>query len=224
MELSREIVRNVMGRITATITFFSVVIAAPAWAGLDQELHQMTDAQHQLLMRAIAYGAPYDLGYTLAAIAWQESHVGSVPVNITDPSFGPFHGKMDTVMKRVTVTDNAYNRNVIAAKLLSDFDFAAAMAVRELLFWKKVHHGNWRKMVRSYNAGYNYRSAAAAHYAQNIANKINAIKRSFGAEEEELDEHLRYFSARFYIGPRQPLRMPARGGLVAVNVTSDAGM
>ena len=122
MEPSKGTARAVMRRITATITFFSVVIAAPAWAGLDQELHQMTDAQHQLLMRAIAYGAPYDLGYTLAAIAWQESHVGSVPVNITDPSFGPFHGKMDTVMKRVSVIDTAYNRNVIAAKLLNDFD------------------------------------------------------------------------------------------------------
>jgi hypothetical protein len=224
MELPRQTARNVMGRITATITIVSAVFAAPAWAGLDQELHRMTDAQHQLLMRAIAYGAPYDLGYTLAAIAWQESRVGSVPVNITDPSFGPFHGKMDTVMKRVTVTDTAYNRNVIAAKLLKDFDFAAAMAVKELLFWKKVHHGNWRKMVRSYNAGYNYRSKSAARYAQHIANKVNAIKRSFGDDEEALDEHLRYLSARFYRGGHALLHGPARGGLIAVNATSDGGM
>lgn len=224
MEIRKRISRNVVGRITATITIASVVIAAPAWAGVDQELHRMTDAQHQLLMRAITYGAPYDLGYTLAAIAWQESHVGTVPVNIADPSFGPFHGKMDTVMKRVSVTDTAYNRNVIAAKLLNDFDFAAGMAVKELLFWKKVHHGNWRKMVRSYNAGYNYRSATAARYAQHIANKVNAIKRSFGDDEDELDEHLRYLSARYYRGGHALLRGPARRGMIAVNATSDVGM
>ncbi|MGD2063230.1 MAG: hypothetical protein PVF51_06565 [Nitrospirota bacterium] len=224
METLKETAGTMKGRITATLTFVSVALAAPAWAGLDHELRQMSETQHQVLMRAIAYGAPHDLGYTLAAIAWQESHVGSVPVNITDPSFGPFHGKMDTVMSRAGVKDTAYNRNVIAAKLLSDFDFAASMAVRELLFWKKVHRGNWRKMVRSYNAGYNYRSKSATRYVQNIADKIRAIKRSFGSEGDALDEHLKYLKARYYRGVLPPIHGAGSGGLLTVNVTSNLGM
>jgi hypothetical protein len=162
-------------------TVVGIVFAAltPAQAGPLQQLQTMTDAQHATLRKAFTYGEPYDLGYTLAAIAWQESHAGEVPVNISDPSFGPFHNRMDTVMKRVSLEDTSYNRNVIAAKLLNDFDFSAAMAVKELLFWRKVHHGRWRSMIRSYNAGYHYRCRAATAYVSGIIAKVNALKRAF---------------------------------------------
>lgn len=197
MKTTRNIARSICTTLAMACLGVGWLAVTPAHAGLDAELRAMSDEQRYTLMKAFAYGAPYDLGYTLAAIAWQESQAGSVPVNITDPSFGPFHCRMDTVMRRVALTDTPYNRNRIAARLLNDFEFAASMAVAELQYWQRVRHGKWRRMVRSYNAGYNEDSKDAEAYVAKIIKKVKALRRSFRSQGDELQAHLRYLEAQF---------------------------
>jgi hypothetical protein len=224
MRTISEIAKSVVATLTIACLWMAAVPVTPAWAGLDEELRSMTDAQRYTLMKAVAYGAPYDLGYTLAAIAWQESQAGSVPVNVNDPSFGPFHNKMDTVMRRVALKDTPYHRNLIATRLLNDFAFAASMAVAELLYWDRVHHGKWRRMVRSYNAGYNHSSKSADAYVGNIIEKVKAIKQSFRHQGNELRVHLRYLQAQFSRVPARPPVVTAAPALMTTALASKASM
>jgi len=224
MRMTKKIAKSVVATLISACLWMAAVPVTPAWAGLDEELRSMTDAQRYTLMKAFAYGAPYDLGYTLAAIAWQESQAGSVPVNVNDPSFGPFHNKMDTVMRRVVIKDTQYNRNRIATRLLNDFEFAASMAVAELSYWDRVHHGNWRRMVRSYNAGYNHSSKNADAYVGNIIQKVKAIKRSFRHQGDELSVHLRYLEAQFSRELIRPPLATAPPGLMTTALASKAVM
>jgi len=224
MTTTIEIAKSVVAALTIVCLWVTAVAVTPAWAGLDEELRSMTDAQRYTLMKAYAYGAPYDLGYTLAAIAWQESQAGTVPVNVNDPSFGPFHNKMDTVMRRVLLKDTEYNRNLIATRLLNDFEFAASMAVAELRYWDRVHHGKWRRMVRSYNAGYNHSSKSADAYVGHIIEKVKAIKRSFQHQGDELSAHLRYLQAQFSRALIQPPLAAAAPGLLTTALASKTVM
>jgi len=224
MRMTKKIAKSVVATLAIACLWMAAVAVTPAWGGLDEELRSMTDAQRYTLMKAFAYGAPYDLGYTLAAIAWQESQAGSVPVNVDDPSFGPFHNKMDTVMRRVVMKDTQYNRNLIATRLLNDFEFAASMAVAELLYWDRVHHGKWRRMVRSYNAGYNHSSKSADSYVQNIIDKVKAIKRSFRHQGDELTAHLRYLEAQFSRELVQPPLATTAPGLMTTALASKVVM
>jgi len=224
MRMTKKIANSAVATLIIACLWVAAVPVTPAWAGLDEELRSMTDAQRYTLMKAFAYGAPYDLGYTLAAIAWQESQAGSVPVNVNDPSFGPFHNKMDTVMRRVALKDTQYNRNRIATRLLNDFEFAASMAVAELLYWDRVHHGKWRRMIRSYNAGYNHSCKSADAYVQNIIDKVKAIKRSFRHQGAELTVHLRYLEAQFSREVTRPPLAKAVPGLMTTALTAKAVM
>jgi len=224
MRMTKKIAESVVATLIIACLWMAAAPVTPAWAGLDEELRSMTDAQRYTLMKAFAYGAPYDLGYTLAAIAWQESQAGSVPVNVNDPSFGPFHNKMDTVMRRVVMKDTQYNRNLVATRLLNDFEFAASMAVAELLYWDRVHHGKWRRMVRSYNAGYNHSSKRADAYVQNIIEKVKVIKRSFRHQGDELSVHLRYLEAQFSRELVRPPLATAAPGVMTTALASKAVM
>ena len=84
-----------------------------------------------------------------------ESNGGDNLINLRDPSCGYFHANINTVIKRHSeIRDTPYNRNVLCSKLITDLDFAAAEAVAELNFWNKYHHGNYRKVLSSYNGGF----------------------------------------------------------------------
>jgi hypothetical protein len=224
MRTTKQIAKLVVTTFAIACLWMAAAPATQAWAGLDEELRSMTDAQRYVLVKAFAYGEPYDLGYTLAAIAWQESQAGSVPVNVEDPSFGPFHNKMDTVMRRVVVKDTRYNRNRIAARLLNDFEFAASMAVAELRYWERVHHGRWRRVVRSYNAGYNHSSRAAEIYVKHIIAKVKALKRLFRRQGDELAPHLRYLQAQFSRTLVQPPVATAAPALMTTALASKVAM
>ena len=47
--------------------------------------------QLEIIAYAYNYGKKYDLGITLAAIAWHESCAGEFRMNFSDPSAGIYH-------------------------------------------------------------------------------------------------------------------------------------
>ena len=143
------------------------------------ELRTLSAKQKTVLFTTYAKGRQFDLGYTMSAIAWQESYFGAYPINLSDPSFGIFHNNINSVCARHKCSK--WKRSRLAERLLFDYDFAFSEALAELEYWKsyhvsKRHKYTWSLMVSSYNAGYNYSSSAGKRYLKNIRYKIKILK------------------------------------------------
>ena len=134
-------------------------------------------SQRQLAILRIAYmqGQPYDLGYTLAAICWQESDCGKYNVNLGDPSAGWYHIRIPVAMQYLHIRNTEYNRNRVAQWLIDDPQLAGDIAVWQLRWWLKYHKGNWRKAVSSYNGGFK----GNEKYVKEIVRKVRILKRNF---------------------------------------------
>lgn len=138
-----------------------------------EPLNRMSPLQQWTLLKSYEIGEPFDMGYSLAAIAWQESVAGLYPININDPSFGVHHILLDSAMKRSGMKDTSFNRNIMASSLL-DIEVSAEYAIMELQYWKKYHKGNWNRIWASYNAGHRYQ--LGVDYANKIKHKIKLFK------------------------------------------------
>ena len=132
--------------------------------------------QKQVLQYSYEQGKPFNLGYTLAAIAWVESKAGKYRINLQDQSAGVYHCTIDQAIKRLpNLTDSNYDRNRIAQTLIDDDKLASAIAIEMLLEWKHIRP-NWSDVVASYHGGSNYRSNRAQNYLQLIRNRIEVLR------------------------------------------------
>lgn len=136
-----------------------------------EDLNSLSSQQKIVLENSFAYGYDYDLGYTLTAIAYKESGAGLWKINLQDPSAGIYHLSLKSVLVRLNIKDNGFNRNRVAQQLIDDDRFAAKMAIKELLFWRNIHGDNWIKVFSSYNAGYGENMA----YAMDIRTTIRTL-------------------------------------------------
>lgn len=114
-------------------------------------------------------------GLVFAGIALQESELGLKIKNDKTKDYGVFQNNIKTVTKRNGISPQAAKRN-----LLSSFEYSAKESHKELAFWVKVHgdpnkRTNLQKILRSYNAGYNYSSGAAKKYSKDVLNKMDKL-------------------------------------------------
>lgn len=146
-------------------------------------IDKFSDSQKEIIAYAYNYGKKYDLGFTLAAIAWHESCAGEYRMNFADPSAGIYHALIPGVIKRYQMLkDTGFNRNVIGELLIRDDEFASKVAIDELLFWNKVRNGKWKDIIKSYNKGYSWEKSerlneVAENYYQNIKLKKEILER-----------------------------------------------
>ncbi|RMF06567.1 MAG: hypothetical protein D6762_09205 [Candidatus Neomarinimicrobiota bacterium] len=173
------------------IPLFLTSVISVTGTPVDEQFSRLTDEQKQILIRAYELGAPYDLGYTLAAIAWQESFVGDriVPINLQDPSAGLWHKNIyNALAEHPETPQNGLQVNMMAQKLIHDMEFAASLAISDLEHWKIRRNGNWMDIWASYNAGRYYKSSQARAYARSIYRKIQALEKALPvllAEQKE---------------------------------------
>lgn len=139
-----------------------------------------TFSENQLRTLKDAYfaGADREYGYTLAAIAWQESSAGKNLINPAGPAYGVFQNLSSTVHRRLAQNGIHKTRSRVSVKLVSDFGFAAEMAMAELDYWKGRHGGRWDRMVASYYAGGNWRYSEGQNYLQIIRKKVQFLKQN----------------------------------------------
>lgn len=137
-------------------------------------LDTMSERELDRLAKIYEKAADTDYGLTLVAIAWKESRASSWPVNLDDPSCGPFHSKVTNVIRREGMEDTPFIRNVVCGKLINNMDFAIKHALYEIAYWEKQHAGNWRKILAGYNGGH----AGNPKYAQEIAEIYTTIRNS----------------------------------------------
>lgn len=138
------------------------------------ELHSFTQDQKDVIFYAYYYGKSYGFGYTMAAIAWQESCAGEYLINFADPSAGIYHAHIPGVIKQYTKhKDNGFLRNVVGQMLISNPEFASSIALDHLRYWSRVRRGDFKKIIKSYNKGFQWeKNRRANHLANEYYNSI----------------------------------------------------
>ncbi len=111
----------------------------------------------------------------LIAIAFQESKLGKLPINIQDPSCGIFHIFLPVYLNSKNIADNAYNRNLHCSELINDTVLSTKVALENFHFWKNYHKGNLDNAIKSYNTGFNYNSQQGKAYLQNVKQNMQII-------------------------------------------------
>ena len=163
-----------------------ILTISSVFGSLQSEFNNLNEDQRVILNLVYDKGKYFDLGYTMAAIAWQESHFGKVPINLSDPSCGIFHNLITTVANRHNLKLTSYNKNMICMRLIRDFDFSFAEALSELKYWQNYYHNqskNWQSMVKSYNAG--FKKENGYEYFKAIQKKVRFLKKSYTQTSNE---------------------------------------
>lgn len=191
------------------------------------KLDNMTQNQKEVLVQAYKFGEQYDFGYTMAAIAWQESCAGEHKVNLQDPSAGVFHTYIPGVFARhPNLKRNGFTENIIAGMLIKDDYLSASETIHELKYWRKRHKNDWSKIVKSYNKGNSwlrddearrkaekYHSGIVAKVRQ-LKNRLHTIDIGLRLKQAELwkplseDDNFRVVRTR--TEPPKPLPKPKR--------------
>lgn len=134
----------------------------------------LTQAQRDACNAAFKFGSDYDLGNTLAGIAWHESRCGTHKIGPTG-DYGITQIHLGSLIKELGITNTHMNRSKLATQLVTDDQFAFALAIEELLYWKLKRGRNyWPAMVESYNKGTNFENHS---YARKIAEAIQFLKK-----------------------------------------------
>lgn len=137
-------------------------------------LQNMEERQLQKLLTIYDKAKDTDYAMTLVSIAWKESRGSSWPVNLQDPSCGPFHNKVSNVIIREELEDSDLMRNIVCGRLINDLDFAIKHAILELDVWNRKHDGKWRNIIASYNGGHKGNKV----YAEEVIEIYNTFRNS----------------------------------------------
>ncbi len=138
---------------------------------------KLTSQDIKMLKEIKKQGKKYGLSYSLMAIAIKESSIGKYLINVDSKDYGLYQANIKTVLSRQKAKNTPWNRNKYAMRLISDFQFATNNAIEELVYWKKVHKNDWKKVWSSYNGGWKYNSKKAKNYSRDIAIIIKRLKR-----------------------------------------------
>lgn len=141
-----------------------------------------TNSQLETMNRAWQFGKPHDLGYTLAAITWQESSAGQKLINnvgrdYKDIVVGAYHNKIRSAGTREGCdTKDKYCYATVAYRLMTDQAYASNHTIAELYYWKGVRKGNAQAMLASFHGGYSYDTKASKNYASQVSKKMSYLK------------------------------------------------
>ncbi|MDE6886779.1 MAG: hypothetical protein K2P17_07060 [Helicobacteraceae bacterium] len=163
-------------------------------------VNEFSHSQKEIIAYAYNYGKKYDMGYTLAAIAWHESCAGEYRMNFADPSAGIYHALIPGVIRRYKMLkDTGFNRNVIGELLIRDDEFASKVAIDELMYWHKTRNGNWKDIIKSYNKGFSWEKSEKMNVlAENYYESIKEKK-------EILESYIPKYLVNFEFKKRPPM-------------------
>jgi hypothetical protein len=140
------------------------------------EISHMSGVQMNNIIKVYNRFDKYNLGTTGVCILIHESKAGKYMFNPTTGDYGLLGINLKTYMVYKGIKQNYYSNIRIASILIKDDDINIQASIDNILFWKKVHKGNWIKMLGSYNGGYkpNYKYAKELY---NIAIAFRIIMR-----------------------------------------------
>lgn len=115
----------------------------------------MSARQLEVLQLAHSIGTSADLGYTLAAIAWEESKAGLYLVNNDLTDFGI----MQVSLKYAKVREPELSTGQLVQRLITDDSYNINQGLKVLRYFEDYWEGDWKLAVRSYNAGFKHTDA-----------------------------------------------------------------
>lgn len=150
-----------------------------------KQLTYLSKDQLKVMLYSYNAGKEFDLGFSLAAIAWKESNFGQYLMNLSDGSsgaFGVYQILLEYAAARNKIKSN-WDKSRYAERLMLDIELCANEAIAELIFWRKYHakHSNsWRRMLASYNAGTNgINTVAGKMYSDDAVHRVRALEMYF---------------------------------------------
>ena len=122
------------------------------------------------------------LGYIFAAIAWLESSGYEDPRKVVKKkqghhAYGLFQNYLPTVRNRSKQIGLNLTDEQIIAQLVNRSK-AAEWSYIELNTWLKIHKGDLKRALASYNGGYRWHKPAPMYYSQDILRKADYLKRN----------------------------------------------
>ena len=116
-------------------------------------------------------------GKVMVGIAHRESQLGVKLINNKTKDYGVFQNHLKTVVKRNNIKSPAKAKK----RLINDFHYSADESRKEIEFWKKVHgEKNIKKILASYNAGYNYNGTKGKTYSKDVLDSVKLMQACYG--------------------------------------------
>lgn len=182
-------------RFLAILTLaISVLSAEPlAWENL-------TDEQKANAVKIYEAAKKDDLAQTMLAIAWQESRLGKIAINLEDKaSCGIHHIHIKTFLWQNGIKNTITNRNKHCVELIKDVELSTRNAIKYYKYALKRWKGNRRKAIMSYNVGFDLtsRKKAGTAYYKRVKKHIDEAAELVAKIENELlfEEFLNSFAA-----------------------------
>ena len=166
--------------VIALVMLFSATVGASTC----EEWDSLSEEQQYRLEYSFNYGKPENLGYTLSSLALVESRAGLYKVNLESRDFGLFQINYKTIMNTLGVTSH-WKKKEIITKVIVDDSLSAYLAMSVLKHFDKVHKGNWKKMVMSYNIGNRKDKKTIKRgesYYKKVVSSVKMLKRCSGFE------------------------------------------
>lgn len=139
----------------------------------------LSEKQKHVIQRAYLYGAPDNLGYTLAAIALQESNAGQWRVNFRSNDYGMMQINVKTAVDTMGVT-NHYRQMELIERIIHDDSLSLTIALSVLDHFRQgriMTNDVWREMVMRYNVGWQSTNGRGEKYLQSVSNYVNMLQR-----------------------------------------------
>lgn len=130
----------------------------------------MSLKQWSVLSLAYQIGLSSNLGYTLTAIAWEESKGGLYTVNNDLSDFGV----MQVNIKNIKAYAPKQPTGRLVQRHITDASYNIETALKILVYFEDYWEGDWQLAVRSYNAGFKHTDAVK--YQLRIAAYVRAFR------------------------------------------------
>lgn len=167
----RTLIDTCLRLLVAFVVFVTFSIAATAEA---QECPSFTTEQDILIRKAKSIGDYSDWGYTLAAIVWRESIVGSYIIRVNggdgaEGSYGVAHMQLTTAAYLTGETNIWRAKAVLAPTLMTDDVEALELA---LTYLNRHSHLGWRGMIARYNG----KGPMARAYSADVVQRVKILQ------------------------------------------------
>lgn len=135
-----------------------LLLPLPALSLNCDTIQQLNLIQKHNLSFAYSYGEPYDLGYTLAAIALTESNAGKWRLNVRTNDLGLFQVNATTAENTLKL-ERYYDKLKLHQDLIYNDRLGAEIAIATLEHFRAnrvMTSKVWSEMIMSYNEGYRW--------------------------------------------------------------------
>lgn len=157
--------------------------------GNSLEWDKLDDNQKENAIKVYQIAKEYDLAQTMLAIAWQESRLGKIPINLEDKaSCGVHHIHINTFLWQNNIKNTITSRNKYCVELIKDVELSTLNAIKYYKYALKKWKGNRQKAVMSYNVGFDLKNTktASEKYYKNVKKYIDEAKDLIAKIEKEL--------------------------------------